>query len=76
MIPNDEKETTCVYDYVTKEWSVYSSVPTHITQLLKRSGPPYWKEEVPSENGTMRIVAGKWKLQHSQVRLAGIRRNK
>jgi hypothetical protein len=69
--PNDEKETTCVYDYLSKEWTVYTCVPSHITRLRKIA-EPYWKEEAKSENGSMRIVAGKWKLRKSQVRFAKV----
>lgn len=29
----DEQETTLVYDGLTKEWYVYSSVPKHIRKL-------------------------------------------
>lgn len=66
---NDEKETSCVYDYMTKEWNVYTCVPTHLTKLCKIS-EPYWKEEEPDSKGNPRIVAGKWRLSKSQVRFA------
>lgn len=31
----EDKETSASYDYLLKEWFVYSSVPTHITRMLK-----------------------------------------
>ena len=65
----DEMETTCSYDYLTKTWTVYTTVPTHITKLLKIADP-YWKEEEPDVHGNPRIIAGKWKLSRSQVRFA------
>lgn len=64
----DEMETSCNYDYLTKTWIVYTSVPTHITKLLKMA-EPFWKEEEDGKNGK-RIIAGKWKLGKSQVRFA------
>lgn len=64
----DEMETNCNYDHLTKVWTVYTSVPTHITKLLKMADP-VWKEEGEGKNGP-RIIAGKWKLQKSQVRFA------
>jgi len=65
----DEYETTCNYDYLTKTWDVYTSVPTHITKLSKMS-EPYWKEEEPDVHGNPRMIAGKWRLSKSQVRFA------
>lgn len=70
-IPNEEKETTCVYDYMNKEWNVYTCVPNHLTKLCK-IGEPYWKEEEPDKHGNPRIIAGKWNLKKSQVRFAKI----
>jgi hypothetical protein len=64
----DEMETTCNYDHVTKLWTVYTCVPTHITKLLKIADP-YWKEEGDGKHGP-RIIAGKWHLKKSQVRFA------
>jgi len=64
----DEMETTCNYDHLTKLWTVYTSVPTHITKLLKMA-EPYWKEEGEGKHGK-RIIAGIWKLKKSQVRFA------
>jgi hypothetical protein len=61
---NEEKETTCVFDYEKKEWNVYTCVPTHLNKLGKIAAP-YWIEE---ENG--RIIAAKWKLKGNQVRFA------
>lgn len=68
---NDEKETSCTYDYMTKEWNVYTCVPTHLTKLGKIA-EPYWKEEELDTHGKPRIIAGKWKLGKSQVRFAKI----
>lgn len=42
--PNEVKETTCVYDYIDDEWTVYSCVPKHITKLNKFA-TPYWIEK-------------------------------
>ncbi|MBY0088440.1 hypothetical protein [Brevibacillus brevis] len=73
---NDEKETTCVYEYVTDTWTVYSCVPRHMTKLRKVAGEPYWKEEESTENGPPRTIAGKWKLKSNQIRFAlGATRN-
>ncbi|SDJ61308.1 hypothetical protein [Paenibacillus naphthalenovorans] len=69
--PNEEKETTCIYDYTSKEWIVYTCVPRHITKLMKSCGEPFWKEEEENSKGESRIVSGKWKLQSSQVRFYG-----
>jgi hypothetical protein len=65
MYTNEEKETTCVNDYIDDEWNVYSCVPKHITKLIRTFGEPYWTE---SQNG--RIVAAKWKGEGNQVRFA------
>lgn len=65
----EEFETTCVYDYMEKEWIVYTTVPTHITKLCKIA-EPFWKETEPDSNGNPRIIAGKWKLKTPQVRFA------
>lgn len=61
MIPNDEKETSCTYDYETKQWNVYSSVPAHINKLTKLK-KPYWTEK---EEG--RVIAAKWKLEEKNI---------
>lgn len=63
-----EMETTCTFEEETKKWNIYTCVPTHIRKLLKIAGEPYWKEEEPSTNGSMRIIAGKWILEEKQVR--------
>lgn len=34
----EEMETTCNYDYVNGEWDIYTTVPKHITKLLKQYG--------------------------------------
>jgi hypothetical protein len=68
---DQEKETTCVYDYATKEWNIYTCVPTHMTKLSKIA-EPYWKEEEMNSKGSPRMIAGKWRLQKSQVRFAKI----
>lgn len=62
--PNEEKETTCVYDYELDEWNIYTCVPKHLTKLRKIAAP-YWQEE---EGG--RVIAAKWKLKEKQVRFA------
>ena len=72
---NSEKETTCVYDYETKEWTIYSCVPRHMTKLGK-IGEPYWKEEEPDKDGKPRMIAGKWKLKSNQVRFAKLLKKK
>ncbi|PYI54494.1 hypothetical protein [Paenibacillus flagellatus] len=60
----EEKETTCVYDYIDDQWTVYSCVPRHITKLRKIA-EPCWEEK----NGD-RVTAAKWKLRGNQVRFA------
>lgn len=62
--PNEEKETTCVFDYTDNKWEVYSCVPRHITRLSKIA-EPYWTEK----DGD-RVTAAKWKLKGTQVRFA------
>jgi len=70
-IPNEEKETTCVYDFVEDSWTVYSCVPRHITKLRKVAGEPFW-----TDKDGERITAAKWKLKGNQVRFAlGAARN-
>lgn len=64
MYANEEKETTCVYDYINNEWNVYSCVPRHITKLRKIA-QPYWEEK----DGD-RVTAAKWKLKGNQIRFA------
>jgi thiamine pyrophosphokinase len=70
MYTNEEKESTCVYDYIDDEWNIYSCVPKHITKLRKTAGVPYWVEETMNDNGETRIVAAKWKVKGNQVRFA------
>jgi hypothetical protein len=60
----EEKETTCVYDYNSNEWNVYSCVPRHMTKL-RRIAEPYWEEK----DGD-RVSAAKWLLKGNQVRFA------
>lgn len=64
-----EMETTCVYDHVSKEWTVYTCVPNHLTKLSKIK-EPYWTETEPDIHGNPRVIAGKWRLNRSQVRFA------
>jgi hypothetical protein len=61
---NEEKETTCVFDYIDNTWNVYSCVPRHMTKLRKIA-EPYWEEK----DGD-RVIAAKWKLKGNQVRFA------
>ncbi|AKG34657.1 hypothetical protein [Paenibacillus durus] len=68
MYPIEEQEVTAVYDPIDDEWTVYSSCRKYITKLLKVAGEPYWKEEEIGRTGTVRIVAGKWKLAGKQIR--------
>lgn len=63
--PRDEQETSAVYDPVTDQWTVYSTLKRHITRLQKVGGEPVQKEV---EDG--RIIAGKWILGSKQVRFA------
>lgn len=64
----DEQETTCVYDYASEKWTVYSCVRKHITKLLRRFGEPEWKEEEPDKYGSPRIIAARWKVPGNTVR--------
>ncbi|GED71147.1 hypothetical protein BRE01_48490 [Brevibacillus reuszeri] len=64
---NDEKETTCVYKYISDTWTVYSCVPRHMNKLRKIGGVHYWKEEAPGADGELRLIAGKWKLKSNQL---------
>lgn len=60
----EERETTCVYDFIENEWIVYSCVPRHMTKLRKIAAP-FWEEK----DGD-RVIAAKWKLKGNQVRFA------
>lgn len=64
MYSAEEKETTCIYDFIDDCWNVYSCVPRHITKLLKVAGEPYWTEK--GKGG--RLTAAKWRVQGNQVR--------
>lgn len=61
---SEEKETSCLYDYINEQWNVYSSVPVHIRKLIKIA-KPYWEEREGK-----RIIAAKWSLNSNQVRFA------
>ncbi|MEC0266699.1 hypothetical protein [Paenibacillus anseongense] len=61
---SEEKETTCVYDYIDNEWNIYSCISRHMTKLYK-IGDPYWEEK----DGD-RVTAAKWKLKANQIRFA------
>jgi hypothetical protein len=61
----EEKETTCVYDYVDNSWTVYTCVPTHVTKLRKVAGEPFWSEKEGD-----RVIAAKWKLHGTQIHFA------
>ncbi|KRE70764.1 hypothetical protein [Paenibacillus sp. Soil750] len=58
----EEKETTCVYDYIDNNWIVYSCVPKHMTKLRKIA-QPFWEEK----DGD-RVSAAKWRLNGNQIR--------
>ncbi|WP_019913195.1 hypothetical protein [Paenibacillus sp. HW567] len=60
----EERETTCVYDYIAGTWTVYTCVPTHMTKLRKIA-QPIWEEK----DGD-RVTAAKWLLKSNQVRFA------
>lgn len=53
----DEKETTLRYDYKNKVWEVETSVPTHITRLLKLKNNNFQVVTVNS-NGTITSIKG------------------
>lgn len=63
---NEERETTCVFDYIDNKWEVYSCVPRHMSRLRKIT-EPYWEEIDPE---TKRVTAAKWNLNGNQVRFA------
>jgi len=71
--PTNEQETTCVYDYATNKWTIYSCVRKHITKLLRRFGEPEWKEEEPDKHGNQRIIAAKWTVGGNAVRFSANR---
>lgn len=60
----EEKETTCLYDYLADEWTVYTCVPRHMTKLRKIA-EPIWEEK----DGD-RVTAAKWRLKGNQVRFS------
>jgi hypothetical protein len=58
----EERETTCLYDYIDGSWTIYTCVPTHMTKLRKIADP-IWEEK----DGD-RVTAAKWLLKGNQVR--------
>ncbi|MNK84427.1 hypothetical protein D3C87_1042750 [compost metagenome] len=60
----EERETTCVYDYIKGTWTIYTCVPTHMTKLRKIA-EPIWEEKDDD-----RVTAAKWVLKSNQVRFA------
>jgi len=66
--PRDEQETTLVYEAVTNEWMVYSTVPRHISRLKKITQVTELEHD---DNG--RIKAVKAKLSAKQVSMVSER---
>lgn len=61
---SEEKETLCSFDYITGCWTINSTVPRHITKLLKIAEPTWVEREGE------RVIAGRWVLHSNQVRFA------
>lgn len=65
----EEKETNLVFDYQEKVWRVWSSVPEHITKLLKLKNHNL---EVDSVTETGAITSIKGTLSAKQVSFRNI----
>lgn len=64
MYTAEEKETICLFDFISNTWEVYSCVPRHMTRIRKIADP-FWEEKTDGK-----VTAAKWKLSSSQVRFA------
>lgn len=53
----EEKETTLIFDHKNKIWNVWTSVPTHITKLLKLKDNNFKVDSV-TEVGTITAIKG------------------
>ena len=53
----EEKETTLIFDYKNKIWNVWTSVPTHITKLLKLKDNNFKVDSV-TKTGTITSIKG------------------
>lgn len=66
----DEKETILSFDYKNKVWNVWTSVPTHITKLLRLKDNNLEVDTV-NENGTITAIKGI--LKPNQISFRNIR---
>lgn len=66
----DEKETILRYDYKNKVWEVWTSVPSHITRILKLK---YNNFDVDTVTDTGSITAIKGKLGQKQISFRNIK---
>lgn len=66
----DEKETILSFDYKNKVWNIWTSVPTHITKLLKLKDSNL---EVDTVNDTGTITAIKGSIGAKQISFRNIK---
>lgn len=66
---SEEKETNLNFDYKEGVWQVWTSVPNHITKLLKLKNHTF---EVESVTETGRITAIKGTLSAKQISFGNI----
>lgn len=55
--PAEEKETILNYDYSKGQWTVWTSVPSHITKLLKLNSGEFEVDSV-TDSGTITAIKG------------------
>lgn len=63
----EEKETNLVFDYQEQVWRVWTSVPEHITKLLKLKENNLKVDSV-NENGTITAIKGTLKPKQISFR--------
>ncbi|WWU65269.1 hypothetical protein QJR26_02610 [Clostridium baratii] len=65
-----ERETTLRYDYKNKVWEVETSVPSHITKLLKLKDNNFVVDTV-TESGTITSIRGT--LEQKQISFRNVK---
>lgn len=63
----DEKETILNFDYKNKVWNVWTSVPTHITKLLKLKNSNFIVDTV-TNTGAITSIKGTLKANQISFR--------
>lgn len=62
-----EKETILNFDYKNKVWNIWTSVPTHITKLLKLKNNNFIVDTV-TDSGTITSIKGTLELKQISFR--------